>query len=84
MLVPALHMYSQFDRMRARHELWMEKYPNRKKARGMPLTGLENARPETIAIGEKLEALRAELPFDPLEFMDWEPPADRSKINAVD
>jgi arylsulfatase len=84
MLVPALHMYSQFDRMRARHELWMEKYPNRKKARGMPLTGLENPRPETIAISEKLEALRAELPFDPLEFMDWEPPADSSKINAVD
>lgn len=55
-----------------------------KKARGIPLTGLENARPETVAIGEKFEAQRAELPFDPPEFMDWEPPDGYAPMNTVD
>jgi hypothetical protein len=59
MLIPALHMYSQFDRIRARHELWTEKYPHQKKARGVPLTGLTNARPETVAIVDRRAALRA-------------------------
>ena len=72
MLIPELHTYSQFDRIRARHELWNEKYPHRAKARGIPFTGLSNARPETLAIQQNLEDLREDLPFDPLEFMDWE------------
>ena len=84
MLVPMVHTYSQFDRIRARHDLWNQKYPHRKKARGIPFTGLTNARPETLAIGEKLEALRDQLPFDPFEFMDWEPPFDAGQVNAVD
>ena len=84
MLVPMLHTYSQFDRMRARHDLWNEKYPHRPKARGMPLTGLTNARPETLAIAEKLEALREHLPFDPLEFLDWEPPFENHRVDTFD
>ena len=40
--------------MLARHEIWKEKYPNRPKARGVPITGIENARPETVAIGKRL------------------------------
>jgi arylsulfatase A-like enzyme len=84
MLIPELHTYSQFDRIRARHELWIKKYPNRPKARGVPFTGLENPRPETRAIQEKLETLRDSLPFDPFEFMDWEPPPDLNKVNVVD
>ena len=50
----------------------------------MPLTGLTNARPETVAIVERLEALRSELPLDPFEFMEWDPPAEYAAINAVD
>ena len=84
MLVPMLHTYSQFDRIRARHDLWNGQYPHRPKARGMPLTGLTNARPETVAIVEDLEALREQLPFDPFEFMDWEPPFDDSRIDTFD
>jgi arylsulfatase A-like enzyme len=84
LLVPMVHTYSQFDRIRARHELWIEKYPNRAKARGIPFTGLSNARPETTVIGERLEALRKDLPFDPFEFMDWEPPAGSQPMNVVD
>lgn len=35
-----------------RYELWMEKYPNTPEACDSPLTGIENARPETQAAGE--------------------------------
>jgi arylsulfatase A-like enzyme len=84
MLVPMVHTYSQFDRIRARHELWIDKYPHRPKARGIPFTGLANARPETRAIGEKLESLREHLPFDPFEFMNWEPPFGGQQANVVD
>jgi arylsulfatase A-like enzyme len=84
MLVPMVHNYSQFDRIRARHELWIEKYPHRPKARGIPFTGISNARPETLAIETDIEALRDRLPFDPLEFMDWEPPWEDGKVDVVD
>ena len=61
------------------HMLWKEKYPDKPKARGIPFTGIENARPETIAIGEKFEQLRAEFPFDPLEFIQFSLP-DKLKV----
>ena len=48
------------------------------------LFGLTNARPETLAIAEHLESLRADLPFDPFEFMDWEPPTGIQKVNMID
>jgi arylsulfatase A-like enzyme len=83
-LVPMVHTYSAFDRMRARHDLWIEKYPHRAKARGVSFTGLSNPRPETAAIGPNLEALRADFPFDPLEFLDWDPPFDDLKLDGVD
>lgn len=60
----------QWDRMVKRHEMWKQKYPNRPKARGIPFTGIENARPETLAIKENLERLRERLPFDPLEHVE--------------
>jgi hypothetical protein len=46
------------------------------KGRGVPVTGIENARPETAAIGDTLEQMRAELPFDPLEFIDFTLPKE--------
>jgi len=57
-----------FNIMRARHELWMAKYPNTPEARGFPLTGIENARPETKAAG-RWRVDPAKLPFDPHEFI---------------
>ena len=72
------------DSIKARHDLWKQRYPDRKKAKGIPFTGLSNARPETLAIAEHLEALREQLPFDPFEFMEWEPPRGIQKVNMVD
>jgi arylsulfatase len=75
-LVPLIWSSGQFDRMLARHLLWKERYPDHEKGRGVPFTGIENARPETKAIGDTLEQLRKELPFDPLEFIDFTMPKE--------
>ena len=73
-LIPLIWTSGQFDRMLIRHLLWKEKYPDKEKARAVAFTGIENARPETLAIGDTLEQLRKELPFDPLEFMQFNMP----------
>ena len=49
--------------MRARHEIWKEKYPDTKQAHGFPFTGIENARPETIK-ASKPRFNKDALPFD--------------------
>ena len=65
-LVPMLSAKGMFDLMKARHELWMAKYPNTPEARDFPLQGIENARPETKAAGQP-RVDPAKLPFDPKE-----------------
>ncbi|MGH7799511.1 MAG: sulfatase-like hydrolase/transferase [Thermodesulfobacteriota bacterium] len=74
-LVPMLPAMGMFNMMKARHELWMEKYPNTPEARDWPLTGIENARPETKAAGRPRVDV-SKLPFDPKEFIkelpSWE------------
>jgi len=71
-----------------RHEMWKSKYPNRPKARGLPFTGIENARPETRAIVTNFEELQKDLPFDPIEYVEgFELPEKlrlTQRINAVD
>ncbi len=84
LLVPLIHFSAQFERMRMRHEMWIKKYPNRPKARGIPFTGISNARPETRAIAERLEALKKELPFDPFEYIDIERYFELAKLGSVD
>ena len=49
--------------MRARHELWKEKYPDRPEARGFPFTGIANARPETIR-ASMARFKKSDIPFD--------------------
>ncbi|HEY4311348.1 MAG TPA: sulfatase-like hydrolase/transferase [Pirellulales bacterium] len=67
-LVPMLPALGMFNMMKARHELWMEKYPNTEEARDWPLTNVENARPETKVAGRsRVDA--AKLPLDPREFI---------------
>jgi arylsulfatase len=83
-LVPLIWTSSQSERMRARHELWMRKYPNRPKKRGIPFTGLSNARPETKAIPKRIEELRKTLPFDPLEYLDADLQLERVQVDAFD
>ena len=46
-----------------------------------------NARPETLAIGDTLEQLRKELPFDPLEYIGFTMPKEYRaslRTDAVD
>ncbi len=68
MLVNMLHMNEAFMRMRLRHNLWKERYPDSKRAYGAPFTGLSNARPETKALYKPPVQFK-DLPFDPYEFI---------------
>lgn len=68
-LVGALHMKEPFNRMRARHDAWIEVYPHVEEARGPAYTGLSNARPETKALSNPSEALK-KLPFPALEYIE--------------
>ena len=52
-MLPYFPTKGMFSIMVARHELWKETYPDRDQARGMPLTGIENARPETLAASSR-------------------------------
>lgn len=69
LLVNMMHFKEPFMRMRARHELWIKKYPNREAGRGPAYTGISNARPETRALINPPTDLKS-LPFDPLEFIE--------------
>ena len=73
-LVPLIHTLGQFKVMRTRHELMKGKYPDKPNARGIPLTGLANARPETVAIGEMVKRNLEGLPFSVQEYLQHEPP----------
>jgi len=61
--------------MRARHELMIRKYPNKKHPRGMPLQGLENPR-EAVKKASEFRFDTKDLPFDPMEFLEYELPYD--------
>lgn len=37
-LIPLLHTDLAFKRMRARHEIWKKKYPDKPQKRGVPFT----------------------------------------------
>lgn len=62
-MLPMFPTKGMFAMMRARHEIWKEKYPDVHEARGMPFTGIENARPETLK-ASKLRFNKDEVPFD--------------------
>lgn len=65
-MVPMFPAKSMFSMMKARHELWIDYYPHTPEERGWPLTGIENARPETVAAGKpRVDA--SKLPFDPFQ-----------------
>ena len=78
MLVPLIHTQGQFNRMRARHELMKRKYPDRKKAYGIPYTGLSNARPETRAIGDQMRRNVKNLPVEVQDILEHEMPGTKA------
>lgn len=61
-MVPMIHFQGQFTAMRERHEAFKKKYPDRENARGIPYTGLSNARPETLEIEKRLAREKAAMP----------------------
>jgi arylsulfatase A-like enzyme len=74
-LVPFLADSSSFTRMRKRHELWKQKFPDRPLKHGVPFTGIANAREATKALAEPPVDVDT-LPFDPLEYINFELPWD--------
>lgn len=77
-LVPLIHTQGQFNRMRARHELFKKKYPDKPNAHGIPYTGLSNARPETKAIAERVKRAMENMPFDVKEYLEFDAPGSDS------
>ncbi|MEP1470998.1 MAG: sulfatase-like hydrolase/transferase [Halieaceae bacterium] len=67
-VVGGFHMKEPFKRMRARHDLWKKKYPDRHHTRRPAYTGIANARPETIQISQPPAAFE-KLPFDTLDYL---------------
>ena len=67
-MLPMFPTKGMFNSMRARHEIWIEKYPHNREARGFPFTGIENARPETIE-ASKSRLKQGDVPFDVEEVM---------------
>ncbi|BBM03364.1 sulfatase-like hydrolase/transferase [Microbulbifer sp. GL-2] len=77
-LVPLIHTQGQFNHMVARHRLFKKKYPDVPSGRGIPYTGLANARPETKAIGQRVRAVMEEMPFSLEEYLEFQiPGADK-------
>ncbi len=52
-----------FNAMKARHEIWMEEYPNTPLAQGLPFVGLKDARPEVLE-ASKPRFNKDDVPFD--------------------
>jgi len=69
LLINMLHMKEPFNRMRARHEAWIEVYPHIEEARGPAYTGISNARPETKALSEPPESMK-DLPYPVLDYIN--------------
>jgi len=74
-LVPYLSTSSSFTTMRKRHEMFKLKYPDRPTKRGPAFTGISNAREATKQLSEPPVDLD-KLPFDPLEYIDFDLPWD--------
>jgi arylsulfatase len=73
-LTSLIHTQGQFNKMLARHELFKKRYPDMPNGKGIPYTGLSNARPETRAIAERVQATIRAMPFDVEEYLDFEAP----------
>ncbi len=79
-MIEQFHLKSMFNRQRARHEMWMQEYPNRPDATpGPALTGIANERPET----RKLYTAPADLeglPFTPEQVGNYPIPFSASEM----
>lgn len=71
-LVPLIHTQGQFTRMQIRHELMKKEYPDKLNGKGIPLTGISNARPETKAIKDMIESQMKLMPFDVEKYIEFD------------
>jgi arylsulfatase A-like enzyme len=69
-VVGGFHFKEPFKRMRARHELWKLKYPDRHHSRGAAYGNISNARPATIALSTPPVEFE-NLPFNVLEYIEY-------------
>jgi len=65
-LIPMFAAKPMFSIMKTRHLMWKKAYPDKGQNRDFPLTGIENARPETIE-ATKPRINPSAVPFDPRE-----------------
>lgn len=63
-LINQLHKRMGFEKMLNRHRDQIKKFPHREQGHGPALTGIENARPETLAVAAKYEAREQEVRMD--------------------
>ena len=77
-LTPLIHTQGQFNQMVARHKLFKEKYPDMPNGKGIPYTGLSNARPETKAISDRVRAVVDAMPFEVEDLLEFELPGSDS------
>ncbi|WP_271952251.1 sulfatase-like hydrolase/transferase [Ruegeria faecimaris] len=68
MLTNLIHLKRPFNRMRLRHDLWKERYPDRPETHGIPWTGIANAS-EQLQREQDPQLVLGDLPFDPLEYI---------------
>ncbi len=79
-MLPLFPTKGMFIAMKARHEIWKEKYPDTEQARGFPFTGIANARPETIK-ASKPRFNKDEVPFDVEAVMKRSPKWENFEAN---
>lgn len=73
-LVPLIHTQGQFNRILFRHELMKKKYPDQPNGKGIPLTGISNARPETKAIKTMTEKYMELMPINYEDYINYDDP----------
>ncbi|WP_193140818.1 MULTISPECIES: sulfatase-like hydrolase/transferase [unclassified Meridianimarinicoccus] len=69
MLTNLIHLKRPFNRMRLRHDLWKQRYPDRPEVHGIPWTGIANAS-EALTQEQNPQLVLKDLPFDPLEYIE--------------
>jgi len=69
MLTNLIHLKRPFNRMRLRHELWKERYPDRPEKHGIPWTGIANAS-DALKAEQNPQLVLKDLPFDPLQYIE--------------
>lgn len=79
-MIEQFHVKSMFNRQRARHELWMDQYPNRPMPTpGPALTGIGNERPETRQLYTAPVEVE-NLPFTPEQINNYPRPFSDSDM----